>query len=499
VPAVLFGGVLILAVAGLARAACGEHQSPKTVVGAESVVCSRVRLYAAACVLLAPAFWFGSLLMTIDVPYSACWGLAAWAAWLALRRGSQRAWLGLGAALAVGFLFKYTVLLLVPGIAAYAWVIRRRLRLAPRWDAWAMGGLALFALGLVPVLVWNWDHGWPTVRHLLGHLRVEGGDMKVWPEDRGWHWRPTWTLELIGTQVALLGPQVVVMGWAGWRAWSIRREEPEAWTDRLFLLCCAAPIFLFYLGVSLLAEPEGNWPLAGHVSLLALTGWGAAEAVREWKDTMAAWRATPPPRPWKGIVTPHPDTVPRLAWRVAVILGVAVAVLSLRADWLAASPPIRLVERGLKKLGAIPADRPMVPLGRLMGAQTMAADADRLVRETSRRTGHPAFVIAQQYGRASLLAFYLPGRPTVYCSSSKGDGRRNQYDLWADTSLDDPGLFGRPAVLVGGRMDEWTPAFARVTEIGPLEGETKRDGVTRRPRPCFIGEGYRGWPKGGSS
>jgi hypothetical protein len=474
-PAPLFGGVLVVAAAGVAGAARGN---------------GRARVYAAACVLLAPAFWMAGMLVTIDGPYAACWGLAAWAAWLALRRGSGRAWLGLGAALGVGFLFKYTILLLVPGIVVYACRKRGRLCLAPSWRVWAIGGLALLALGLVPVLVWNEAHGWPTVRHLLGHLRLQGGDTKIWPQDRGWHYKPTWTLELIGTQIALGGPALLMGLWAAWRASKLRHEDPDAWTDRVFLLWCAAPIFAFYLAVSFVAEPEGNWPLAGHVTLLALAGWGAAEAVQDWKERVARWRALPEPRPREGIVTSRPETWPRLLWRFTELVGVGVAVLSLRVDWVAAMPPMTWIEAGLKSSRVIPPDRPMVPLGRLMGADTIARSAAAEVDHLSRREGNPAFVVAQQYGRASQLAFYMPGRPIVYCSSSKSDGRRTQYDLWPETSLDDPGLFGRPALLIGGHLEDWTPAFDRVEEIGPLHGETKKDRVS------FFGSGYRGWPRG---
>src|SRR5260370_20672617 len=108
----------MVAVAGLARAATGDK---------------RAGFYAAALTLLALAFQFGGMLMTIDVPYAACWALAAWAGWCALRRGSRWAWIGLGAALGIGLLFKYTILLLVPGILTWAIVHRRHLRLAPGW------------------------------------------------------------------------------------------------------------------------------------------------------------------------------------------------------------------------------------------------------------------------------------------------------------------------------------------------------------------------------
>jgi hypothetical protein len=127
-------------------------------------------------------------------------------------------------------------------------------------------------------------------------------------------------------------------------------------------------------------------------------------------------------------------------------------------------------------------------MGRLMGARELSLAADRLVAEISTETGQVPFVVAQQYGRASTLAFYMPGRPIVYCSSAKSEGRKTQYDMWPQTSLDDPKLLGRPAVLVGGKLEEWAPAFQSVRLFGQLEGETKRD------RQTFIGLGYRGFP-----
>ena len=51
----------------------------------------------------------------------------------------------------------------------------------------------------------------------------------------------------------------------------------------------------------------------------------------------------------------------------------------------------------------------------------------------------------------------------------------------------DPALMGRPAVLVGGTLDDWRIAFDEVREHGKLEGETKKDRVT------FLGIGYRGF------
>jgi len=479
-PSALCGAVLMLAVAALARDAAGGRHEP-------TGLARRAGFFAAACVLLAPAYQFGALLMTIDVPYAACWALAALAGLRAMRGGSRWAWVGLGAALGTGFLFKYTIMLLVPGLALYGVVTGRRgqLRLAPGWGRWMLAGGVAAAAGLAPVIIWNAGHGWVTVRHLLGHLGLTGGDVDV-PAGRPWRYKPQWTLELIGSQLGLIGPLLAVMVWAAGRSFRNRRVDPAVeggWADRSYLIWCAAPIFVFYLCVSFIAEPEGNWPLAGYVTLFALAGIGVAEGGRPWRDKIEHWKARGRPGGWWR----RPRPWPHAAWRASVVVGIMAAVLTARVDLIAQSAALRWAQHELVRRGLIKQDRQLIPLGRLMGAREMARGAERLLTQAKRDTGLEPFLVAQQYGRASTLAFYMEGQPTVYSSSSKGYGRRTQYDLWDDTDLDDPALLGRPAVLVGGWDYEWEHAFERLELVGQLDGETKRDRLT------FIGYGFKGF------
>jgi 4-amino-4-deoxy-L-arabinose transferase-like glycosyltransferase len=452
-PAVLSGGVLMLAVGGLARDVTGT---------------ARAGIVAAAMVLLVPLLWFTALLMTIDMPYYACWGLAAWAGHRALRRGSGAAWLGLGAAVGAGFLFKYTMVLLAPGLVLFAIANRRNLQLAPRCRWWMAGGAALGLLALAPVVIYNAQHDWVTVRHLMGHLGMTGGDVPR--PDRAWVYTPRWMVDLLVSQVAVLGPLGAVM--IAGAIWAWRERAASGAADRAYLLWCGVPVLVFYLAVSLRTDVNANWPVAGYITLFPLAAW-ALERARLQRDQIA--RAVM----W--------------AWRGAIVIGVLAALVSLRLDVIAESSAARGLGRLGERLGYVKPGRPLIPMGRLMGAEVMAADVDRLVNEIEAATGQKAFVVGHHYGRASLLAFYMAGRPTVYCTNARtGDGRRSQYDLWRDTDLDDLELLGgRPAVLVGGRMELWTPAFARVTEYGPLNGETKTDRMT------YIGHEFLGLPAPG--
>ncbi len=475
-PAALASGVLAWALSRLARDVTRD---------------GRIAFLAAAITILAPGLHITSLLMTIDGPYAACWGVAAWCAWRALRGGSGWAWIGLGVAMALGFLYKYTILLLVPGPLIFALAHREVLHLHARWRGLAFLSLAIALTGFAPVIVWNANHDWGTVHHLLGHLGVKGGDVEVATQG-GPSYKPAWTLTLIGAQLGLLGPAMLLAIGAARRAFvatsgcamdSIQRPRPElARADLIFLLACSIPIFAFYLVVSFIAEPEGNWPLAGHLTLIPIAACGALWGVERVRARRRMWRDA-------GKQGPRPQTLTNVAWRLTLWCGVLMIVASARLDWMAGSAPARALANMLASAKITEPGRPLLPIGRITSADKIALEADGVMKELAARTGQTPFIIGQQYGRASLLAFYMPGRPVVYCSSSKSEGRRTQYDLWAQTNLDDPGLMGRPAVLVGGRLDQWEPAFERIEPIGALPSETKRGRLT------WLGFGYKGFPR----
>jgi 4-amino-4-deoxy-L-arabinose transferase-like glycosyltransferase len=440
-PAVVASAVLCACVAGLAKDMTGQW---------------RAGFFAAALVLLAPAHQGLALLMTIDGPYLACWAAAAWAGYRALAMRSRWAWVWLGAAVGVGFLFKYTIVLLLPGIAWHAWTARAALAPAPGWRRFAPIGLLAAGLGFVPVLVWNARHEWHTIGHLLGHLGF-GADAAA-PEG-GWRWSydPLWTLELVGTQFLLLGVVSFVMAYTIVVAARRREGDAPAPAGWAYVLRCAIPVLAFYLAVSFATDTEGNWPLAGYTTLFPLAGWGVADALDARR---------------RGFRAIHRVN----AWWAAVVAGLIVGIGQLRLDLLS----------GLDWWqGSSPA-------GRLLHADELGRSADRVVQDLRDETGLEPFVAAEHYGRASVLAFYMTGRPVVFCADRYINGSPTAYDFWDDTDLDRPDLLGRPALLVGASEAKWSPAFERVVPIGVLDGDMKRG------RAAFLGYGYRGFPAGES-
>ncbi|MCB9846041.1 MAG: glycosyltransferase family 39 protein [Phycisphaeraceae bacterium] len=417
-----------------------------------------VCLFAGAAVLLAPGFQITSLIMTIDGGYLACWALACLLAHRAMIEGSRPAWPLLGMAVGMGFLFKYTILLLPLGLIAF-WLARRRgehrARVGWSGPAAAVGAFALCAL---PVVVWNAREGFPTVRHLLGHLGSSMGDIPTEPGcGHAAKGSPlVWVPEYLGMQVAVAGP-MLFLGILG--AVRVLRSHGEAGRDaRMLMVCAAAPILVFYLLVSFVTRGEGNWAIAGMVTLAALAG-----------DEARRMRS----RPSRGF-----DPVGML-WTATVIVGLVAGLGMLRMDWLARLPVIGRA----------------MPVERMMRGPVLAQRVGERMDELRDRTGLEPFVVCEHYGRASQMGFYLPGRPVVYCSSplmpsfpEQGlcRGRPSQLDLWPDHDLGRlDRLGGRPAVLIGGHESQWRTAFERVEVL---------DGWRDKGRPGFLGYGFVGFP-----
>ena len=382
----------------------------------------RAGLYAAALVALVPGFSTTAQFMTIDMPFFACWLGACWAAArlfddLRAGRSAWGAWATLGAVLGVGFLFKYTILLLLPGLAIYACVERGSLQ---RWRG-AVLGLAVFAVGISPVLSWNARHGWPTVAHLLGHLNAPGGDVQ---SREAWSYHPLYTLEMLGTQIAAVGPALGLIVLA--RRHVTRRS--------LLLVCCSGPVLAFYLLVSVVTDVEANWPLPGWLALLVLAAIPLGGWLDDYRAKVAAWSSLPPSqRPRAGWLRRRPETAGQMAWHWTVGYGVVALAGLMGISWVAGVPGRDRVT------------------GHAARAQAVAREAAAL---------HDPFIVADQYGRASLLAFYLPGRPSVCSAQSYRQGRRSSYDYFADTDLRDPARLGRDAMLVGGSLQRWQQTLA---------------------------------------
>ncbi|MEO1585261.1 MAG: glycosyltransferase family 39 protein [Planctomycetota bacterium] len=453
-PAVIAGGVLALAIARITSRL--YHDQPWK---------HHAALIAAAIVCLTPAYQLPAILMTIDGPYIACWALASWMILAALvptrpdrKQGSTPALILFALFLGIGFLYKYTILLMLPGLVGFILFNRKAIAAPPLR---AIAPAVLIALvGLLPVIIWNAQNDWVTVKHLAGHLGLAWGDQPRTPEELStYSYDPNWTLELIGTQIGIAGTTIAlaVLGIRNARKNPLDPARPATTTGESLMLWIALPILAFYLAVTLVTDAETNWPIAGYLTLIPL----AARAVAQTTTEPATGRWT------------------RRLWKAAIVIGSLAFVVLARLDIAAAAARAA----GLESVNA----------GRLLSGPGMGEDFDALQSNLAAETGREPFIVAAHYARASILAYYLPREadgtpPVVYSASPYAGGRKSQQDFWSDTDLGKPELLGRPAIMLGGLPEHWAPAFERIEEIPNVPSDHKGE-----RRTLFLGYGYRGF------
>ena len=452
-PAVVSAAIGMLALAELTRRVTGGDR--------------RAGLYAAALYALTPAFIGVAQFMTIDSPYLACWAVSALLGWMVYERqrdGRPAAalWLLLGLMMGVTFLFKYLVLMMAPGLVAF-WLLRGR---SMRWRGSTSLNAALWVVGgtiaVSPVLVWNHLHDWPTLRHALGHMQVAGGDVDV-PDDP---WSPLWPLEMVGSQVLIIGPPIVALIVLGVRrAWRRRKTAPGEWTATLYLLWLGLPMLMFFFLFTFRGRIQVNWPIAGFVSMLVIPAMYLPAWMDEFRAKMRAWLASEQtPKPKQGFLRRRPENWAQVLWHWTIGVGVGAAFV------IALLPYVRF----MPGLSDVPG------LDRITGHRARALEVETVIGRLQDAGANP-LIMCDHYAKASLLAFYLPGRPRVYCPAAYMGKRHNQYDFFDDVDLADPAIRGRTAVLVDNYPAGWADAL-RFDRIEPAAGA----------KDVYIGFGYGG-------
>ena len=175
----------------------------------------------------------------------------------------------------------------------------------------------------------------------------------------------------------------------------------------------------------------------------------------------------------RGILSRKPETAGQIAWDWSVAYGAAGLVVLVLIV-----PAARL-----------PVVGPLIPLDRVNGGPALAARVEPVRALARARFGEEPALIADRYGRAAWLAFYLEGRPSVASADSARGGRESSYDYFEDTRLGSPALVGRPAVLIGGRAAVWELAGLDLEGLETVsEGEVPIHVVRRYGGRRSLGE-----------
>ena len=431
----------------------------------------RVGLIALLMAASMPLFIASGVLMTTDNPLLVCWCAALFClACIGEGRGGAAAFVGLFAALTLGVLAKYTMLVLAPTALVFVWVLRKKGML----DRSLMRKTALTVLlgcvlGLVPIMFWNIQNDFISFRHvarLAGVAQAAGDNAPLIRFDR--------FPEYFGSQLGLLLPWWLgIMLWHGWGLLRHTLEHRASARDRLtlvhpgaqslapgsgpafrlhLLLCLGFwPIWAFFLLWSFHTRIYANWSAMSYAAGALIAALGVERLL--FGRTVAG---LPPD-------TAEPGRLAGLGRRLLPL-------------WCALSLVVSLGIHGEKYLTELlPIPAKYNPAARLKGWGDLGRELEAV--RLSMPNPDKVFFFSDSYDVTAALSFYLPGRPRVFCANF---GRRfSQYDLWPDPNgrtLFDPApqpderspLAGYDAIFVvrkpmeGPAPSELTGMFAKV-------------------------------------
>ena len=347
----------------------------------------KVAFWTLIVVLFMPLYAVGSILMTIDPISIFFWTIAAIAFWKAKENQHLLWWILAGVSVGLGMLAKYTNLVELLCFALFCfWSPKQRHQLK-RAPFYMMVGVAfLFSL---PMILWNYQHHWIGVMHLL-----QRGDL-----NKSWHITPSELLVFIGAQAGVISPLVFlgVIISVFWPQCAVEAREQTRFLQSLFL-----PLFGFYAFLSLNKAAEPNWPAPCYVAGIILL--------------VGNWEAFSKKIPWiKKYVL------------LALMIAALETLLLHNTFWLHFPIPnawesssenwIQKSIKGYRDLGAVD------PLDRAHGSESIVRHAEILAQQYG-----TTFFISDNYQTASLLSFYLKGHPDTY--EPAFDHVKDQFSFW---------------------------------------------------------------------
>ncbi|GAB1715697.1 MAG: glycosyl transferase, family 39 [Nitrobacter sp.] len=347
----------------------------------------------------------GTVIVTPDAPLMAAssFVLLCLAELLATGRGAW--WLAVGVAVGAALVSKYNALFFGPAILIWLLAVpelRRWLR-----SPWPyLGGFVALA-AFSPVLMWNADYHWVSFAKQFGRARVDGFTLR-------------YIIELIPTQIAFATPPVFCLAAMGLFAlW--KREEGTRAARTLISATVWTPT-IYFVWHSLHARVEANW-FAPVYPALAIAAAVASDVTR-----------------WTPRGQHFADACRRWALPVGVAMLVALAVQ---------------VNTGL--LSGYRRDASVRSVG--VGWRALAADIEAVRVKSGARC-----VLAQSYGVASWLMFYLPKGTCV--------AQRFERIRWVNAREPDADQLAGRLLYVDDGSGKWPQAarnFNHVEKVATLE------------------------------
>lgn len=335
----------------------------------------KVAFWSVVIAAFVPLFMIGGVVMTIDPLSVFFWALAAWLFWKNKDNTSPFAWATTGLAIGIGMLCKYTN---VAELACFALFCLWMLQYRKKWKPFFIMSLVSI-LCLIPVLIWNAQHHWITFHHL-----IHRGSL-----DKHWQFAKNELLEFIFSQFLVFNPLLFLGLMMGFLNLNLRQIKNESYR---YLFCLFFPLIIFYTILSLNKASQANWTapswFAGVILLVAF---------------------------WQEFIQPEKKfhLLAKFAVKFTVVVSFA-AFIALHSVLFIYLPDF---------FPKMKSD----PFKRIRGAQNISHQVAEIQKQYD-----ASFIIAGNYGYASLLAFYMPGHPQTFVPIHQGF--QNQFSFWPDYS-----------------------------------------------------------------
>lgn len=326
----------------------------------------------------APLILAGGFIASYDSLVVMFWAAGIYFAYLALFKDSFWSWIGLGIALGLGMLSKYTMVLFIPCFAIFLLTVPRFRRYFLRFEPYL--SLVIAFVIILPNLLWLSRHDWITFSH-LSRLTDQGSGLLLHQVG-----------DYLATQLGVITPVLFFLSiWVMY--WAAKSYFSNGDVNRWFVFCFCAPVLIFFLLSSFRGKVLPNWPVCGWVALYSLIG---------------AW------------VSSACDTFQSHKKRMFIYIFAIVtsALFSSLLIW-----PELFAIFGVR----IPLSWSR-PINRMYGGLELGRAADQAYAEMVAELGSPVYVGGMNYGDSSRIAFYMHGKPSASCLFL---GKRlNNYIYW---------------------------------------------------------------------
>ncbi|TVQ38325.1 MAG: glycosyltransferase [Wenzhouxiangella sp.] len=397
-------------------------------------------LLCVLAVAVVPFFTVSGVLMTPDAPMIVAWVAALYYFKRALIDDEPTAFLGLGLAMGLGLLAKYTIALLAPAALLFMLIDPG----ARRWFFRPQPYLAVLLATLIfmPVLVWNWQHDWASFLFQGTRRLFENPDFASYL--------------VIVYALLLLSPVLAV---ACFQAFGPVRQqlEPDQRRRRFMLIMTAFPLAVFFI-YGLFTVIKFHWTLPAWIAMLPMVMVGLVRDI------------------WPG-----QSALSRLHGRLMRLWIPSTLVLVILYGML-----LHYFTLGLPGLRTADFD------SGYLGWQETAQAVAQIEQEVAERTGRDPIVAGtSKWAVSAALAFHHPeGRHDHITAQNIIGMSGSMWEFWFDEDTDP----GRPVILVNYSsklIDEDWLELALIG-LGPLEqARIMRDGEVIRTLYYRIAEGFR--------